>query len=173
MHHNYCSFAFNILLFFFSLLHLTLSFSLWCFSLSPLSLFISGPSLSPHWSLKQVVPLISEASSLSPFHRRLPPKLTHWCNLRSSLTVPPPITAKALFDQWVLGFWSFLILCLISFGIFCLRKYSFKNAIGRSVILFLKPCYCYNQRQESTYIFTISFDTKKKKKKMLPFPNIH
>ena len=65
--------SFNILLFFFSLLYLTLSFSLWCFSLSPLSLFISGPSLlltdlwsklplmiskaSYHWWIKkQVVP---------------------------------------------------------------------------------------------------------------------
>ena len=71
--HGYCDFAFNILLFFFSLLYLTLSFSLWCFSLSPLSLFISGPSLlltdlwsklplmiskaSYHWWIKkQVVP---------------------------------------------------------------------------------------------------------------------
>ena len=109
--HGYCSFVFNILLFFFSLLHLTLSFYLWFLTLT-------------HWSSKQAMPLISKASSQSPCHHRSSLKLPHWCDLRSSLAkalvVPPPIDAEALVHKWVLGFWSFLILYLISFEIFCL-----------------------------------------------------
>ena len=50
--HGYCSFAFNILLFF-SLSFTSLSLFSLVLPLSPLSLFISSPSLSPHWSSKQ------------------------------------------------------------------------------------------------------------------------
>ena len=104
--HSYYSFASNILLFFLSPSpHIF-------FSLVPLTLTL----------------LISEASSLLSCHCQSPlkllRKLTHRSDLQSSLvealTMPPSITAEALFDQWVLGFWSFFILCLINFGILCL-----------------------------------------------------
>ena len=90
-----------IFYYFFSLLHLTLSFSLWCFhSHHSLSL-----SLVPHshlTDLRSKPPLISEASHATDFRSKL------------TLVVPPKIAAEVsslanqfwdfLFNQWVLGF---------------------------------------------------------------------
>ena len=122
--HDYYSFAFNILLIF-SLSFTSLSLFLSSASWSHLPLFLS---LVPHchspisrasrhwWTKKQAMPLISKASSLSPCHRRSPPKLTR----RRSY-------------QWFLGFWSFLIFCLISFGFSVW-------SMGFGVLIFLILC---------------------------------
>ena len=95
-----------------------------------LSLFLSSASHSHLTDLRSKLTLVVP-----------PPKLTHQSDLRSSLaktlTVPLLIARwssiwsvgfwvltlfyslfeqfwDSLFDQWVLGFWSFFILCLIS-----------------------------------------------------------
>ena len=101
--HGYCSFANNILLFFFSLLHLTISFSLWCFH-SHLSLFLS---LVPQSHLTDLRSKLATAD-------RCRSKLIRWSKLTCWSVLG--------FSVWSVGFGVliFLILCLISFGIFCL-----------------------------------------------------
>ena len=83
-----CAFAFNILLFFFSLLHFTLSFTLWSNSY----LTLSFP------------PLISTALS---------PQL---CHCQSPLLLKLSSIAIAIFFLclMVLGFWSVVLMILIS-----------------------------------------------------------
>ena len=129
--HGYYSFAFNILLIF-SLSFTSLSLFLSSASWSHLPLFLS---LVPHchspisrasrhwWTKKQAMPLISKASSLSPCHRRSPPKLTrrrsyHRATIDRrwsfvwSVIFGVLIIFNFLFDQfWIFclinGFWGF------------------------------------------------------------------
>ena len=112
--HGYCSFAFNILLIF-SVSFTSLSLFLSSASRSHLPLFLS---LVPHCHS-----LISKASSLSPCHRRSPPKLTRrrsyhratidrrWSFVWSVIVGVLNIF-NFLFDQfWIFclisGFWGF------------------------------------------------------------------
>ena len=78
-----------------------LFFSLVLLTLTSLSFYLWSLTLN-HRSPKQAIEEASGATFVFAMLLRLPPNLTHWCKLRSSLAealaVPPLIIAEALFN---------------------------------------------------------------------------